>query len=155
MIGIVAFSFARHLINEPNPCNVRLAAEIERLIKGAEGSALVVSQWEVNLALPLGTAGYSVIEHRSLDEYLDSEEVMSQAAEFFRKHNITRVIVVAQPFLQLAKCRKLARTEGFTVIKKKINKIGFYKDSSQWWTRGPVRLLAYAVLQILFGRRGK
>jgi len=134
---------------------VRLANEVQRLIKEAVGPVLVVVQWEINLALPLGTVGYSVIEHRTPDEYLDSEEVMAQATEVFRKNGITEVIVVAQPFLQLTKCRKLARNTGFTVIKKKIRRIGFYKDSSQWWTRGPIRLLTYAVLQVLFSRRGK
>jgi len=152
--GLVAFSFALGE-NEPNPCNVRLARAVRHIV-GTESEELVrVAQWEVARALlPLPMARV-VRGHRSNRAYLDSEEVMSQAAEVFRELGITEVIPVANPFLHLTKCRALVRKEGFIPLKRKIGWIGFYWKSIQWWTRDPFRFLLYAVLQKLTGWRGR
>ena len=96
-----------------------------------------------------------VREHHIKGAYLDSEEVMTQAAKELREHEITEVIPVANPFLHLAKCRTLVRKEGFTPLKRKIGRIDFYRESLQWWTRSPFQLLLYAVFQKFTGRRGR
>jgi len=87
--------------------------------------------------------------------YLDSEEITSQATPLFLRHGITKVIPVANPFLHLFKCKKLIRRAGFVSLSRRVGWVGFYKNSLQWYTRGPIRLLAYAALQFLFGYHGK
>ena len=96
-----------------------------------------------------------VIHHSRPGAYLDSEEVMAQASLVFTARDVLKVIPVANPFLHLAKCRQLVAKAGFTPVRRKIGWIGFCPESIQWWTRGPIRLLAYAVIQKLFGRRGR
>ena len=162
MSGLVAFSFALGK-NEPNPCNVRLADEVERIVLYSSEPLIIVAQWEIAKALtqrdfqhqlPLVHQFHSVERHRQ-GAYLDSEEVMAQAAILFRNHGVRQVTPVANPFLHLWKCRQLVRKAGFTVRNRKIGNIGFYPESDQWWTRGPVQLLAYTALQVATGRRGR
>lgn len=158
--GIVAWSFGSAK-KEPNPCNVSLGIEAYRIMKEEEKNTgedmVLVAQWEVAAALRkvIGfSADYVVEKHRQSGEYLDSREVMAQAAMIFRDHEITDVIPVANPFLHLFACRRLVRESGLTPLKRKVRWIGFYKDSLQWWTRGPMRCLAYAIIRKLWGRRG-
>lgn len=159
--GMVAWSFAL-AGKEPNPCNALLGIEAYRLLKEEQKNTgeevVLVAQWEVAAAFReiIGfSAAYVVEKHRLDGEYLDSEEVMAQAAAIFRDHGITEVIPVANPFLHLFACHRIIRESGLTPIKRKVRWIGFYKDSLQWWTRGPIRCLAYAVMQKLFGRSGR
>ena len=157
-VGIVAFSFGLGE-QEPNPCNRRLVYEVDRIArkfkeKGKE--VVIVAQWEVAEGLKkVGIAPDFIIkEHRQKGAYLDSDEVAAQAALFLHERGVIEVIPVAHPFLHLSKCRKLLRKAGFTVRQEKIGYIGFYPESKQWWTRGPFHLLVYAILQVLFGRKG-
>lgn len=155
-IGLIAYSFALGK-TEPNPCNVRLARAVERIVreeavKGNE--VIVVAQWEVALALSRKPS-LVVYEHRQKGMYLDSEEVTAQAVSLFEAWKITEVIPVANPFLQLFKCRKLVRNVGLTPLRRRIGWIGFDKESLQWWTRGPVRLLTGTALHVSVGYRGK
>ena len=154
MKGLVAFSFGLGK-NEPNRCNRRLAGAVRFIVAGERESVLVISQWEITKALKSIPIAYVVKKHRIRGRYLDSEEVMAQAAKILRKHRITEVIPVANPFLHLIKCRALVRKEGFEPLKREIGWIGFYPESIQWWTRGPFRFLLYVILQILTGWRGK
>lgn len=153
-IGLVAFSFGLSG-HEPNPCNTRLAGAVRRIVNNENSRVIVVVQWEIALSLASLSITNVVERHRKKDAYLDSEEVMAQAAEVFREYGITRVIPVANQFLHLRKCRDLVIKAGFIPEIRGFGKIGFYKESLQWWTRGPFRLLFYAVLQKLTGRRGK
>lgn len=154
-IGLVAFSFAIGKA-EPNPCNQRIARAVERIYANELDQVVVVSQWEVTRAL---TSNGRVKVARSVELLpsgdLGSEEVMQQAGDLFLKEGITDVIVVAQPFLRLWKCRRLARQMGFNVLKRRVGWIGFYRRSLQWWTRDPFRLVLYSVLQLALGRRGR
>lgn len=154
MIGIVAFSFALGK-NEPNPCNIRLASAVELIVRESKEPVILVAQWEIARAIKSVPVDYVVEKHRTEGAYLDSEEVMAQAAEFFRKHGVKEVIPVANPFLHLAKCRSLVYKEGFVSINRRIGWVGFYRKSLQWWTRGPIRLIVYAILQKFTSRRGK
>lgn len=146
-VGLVAFSFAHRKNGEPNPCNVRLAEEVNRIDKKTDDQVVVVCQWEVAKALQWSP---DVIVHPHPDgSYLSSEDVMEKAASVFLQHNVRHVIPVANPFLHLLQCKKLIEDAGFQVQEMPIQKVGFDKQSDQWWTRDPVRLMAYGVLNVL------
>ncbi len=155
MKGLVAFSFGLGAV-EPNPCNVRLAQAVQRIVSEESEPVVVVAQWEIALALNSLPLDYVVKRHRREGAYLDSNEVMAQAAGIFRRHGVTEVIPVANPFLRLAstKCRAFVRKEGFTPLDRKVGWIGFYPESLQWWTRGPIHLTLYSALQLLTGYHG-
>lgn len=159
-IAIVGFSFASGE-KEPNPCNKRLAEEVIRIakMKREQGfEVLIMAQWEISKALQ-ETINYkpsfTVFEHMEEGKYyLDSDEVARQTAAYLKKEKVKKVIIAANPFIHLFVCRRLFKKAGFIVLKEKIKWIGFYKNSLQWWTRGPVRLIVYIILAVLFGRRG-
>jgi hypothetical protein len=152
--GLVVFSFALRGENrEPNPCNVRLAAAVEHIIRHENDRVLVVAQWEVARALPGWICVTQVVEPYTDGSYLDSEGVWTKAAEAFEAAGVEVVIPVAQPFLHLTKIKQLVRQSGFKLDKRHIGWIGFDKQSLQWWTRGPVRTLVYALLQSVTGYR--
>lgn len=165
-IGIIAFSFAltQDEVNKrfPNQCNktlARITRILTRNILTTRNVPVVVLQWEIGLDYDMfartGVLPDLIVEkHRELGKYLDSEEIIAQAIPLFKHEGVTKVISVAQ-WLQNFKCRALLKKAGFQVLPVKIGKIGFCKDSLQWWTRGPIRLVIYTVLQVLFGRRGR
>lgn len=153
-VAIVAFSFALRKGNqEPNPCNLKLAQEVLRLRKDYP-SSLVVAQWEVAKALGrLGHTADHVISRPSDGTYLDTNFVWREACEHLADAEIWQVVPVAQPFLQLTQVRRMIRRSPFALQVRRINRIGFdnSRDNSQWWTKGPVRLLAYALLALTKG----
>lgn len=155
---MVAFSFGlRAEEQEPNPCNRRLAAAVQRLLDEATEPVLaVVSQWEVALALPPGVA-HTVVGPQAGRRYLDTERVWQAAVPTLHRADADRVIAVAQPLLHRVKAHRLIRQSGFTPVRARVGRIGFdaSRDNTQWWTRGPVRLVVYAVLQTLTGRGGR
>lgn len=151
--GLVVFSFAL-CKKEPSKCNIRLAKTVERIIAEENYPLIIVSQWEV--ARQLTTDGVCVdhiVELRPDKSFLGSEQVWQEAMELFRNKQITEVIPVAHTFLHMVKIKYLIRTSGFKVINRKIDWIGFDKNSTQWWTRGPISLLLYSIFQI-FGLHG-
>jgi hypothetical protein len=156
MQGIVVFSFAlRQEDQEPNPCNIRLARVVEHISSNANDGVAIVSQWEVSRQLR--TDGYELchsVELRDDGTYLDSEAVWNDAKAVFTKLGITEVIPVAQPFLQLRKVKQMIAADSFTVVDMSIGHIGFDKLSTQPWTRSRMRLLIYAIKQVLTGARG-
>ena len=152
--GLVAFSFGQRS-REPSPCNRRLAEAVMQIVYKERGPVVVVSQWEVSLALKPTIPVLTVKRHRQSGHYLDCVEVMAQAAPIFRERGITEVIPVGNPFLHLKRCEEVIREAGFTPVKRKIGWIDFDRKSSQWWTRGPLELFVYAVLQKLTGRKGR
>jgi hypothetical protein len=160
-VAIVAFSFGlRARDQEPNPCNRRLAHAVERITRQCENESinfLIVSQWGVAKQLEDdGVHVDKIISASPRGYYLDSNEVWAQAIVFLQDRHVTRVIPVVHPFLQMHKVCKLIRKSDLPLERKEIGWIGF--DSSpantQWWTKGPMRLLAYALMQAL-GRRTK
>lgn len=156
MIGLIAFSFGSEP-KEPNPCNIRLAREVARIVKEktTTESILVAAQWEVAAGLPrFGIIPDHVVQQEH-GTYIDSEGVWKDAAKYFSQRNIRDVIVVCHPFLHMFKCRGLVAKSGFNVIRVKVSSIGFCGKSSQWWTRGPAQLFVYALRQAIFGTRGK
>lgn len=154
MKGMIIYSFALSE-KEPNPCNQKLAEEAKRIAekekRNSNGNEIkVAAQWETALGLKnLRIEPDKIIcVHRKKGAYLDSEEVTAQAVEYFKKQKITEIIPIAQPFLQITKCRWLIKKAGFVPLKRKINWIGFYKNSLQWYTKGPIRSLIYALMQL-------
>lgn len=158
-IGVIGLSFALRAGREPNPCNVKLARETERvvaLLKAEGHQVVVVSQWEIALSLPWVPAWCVVSGHRTKGSYLDSDEVIFQAKTFFDKcGGVDEVVIVANPFIHLQGARSKAKGFGLKVRKVAIRWIGFDKESDQWQTRGPVRAFVYTVGRVLFGRFGQ
>jgi hypothetical protein len=146
MKGLIAYSFAL-TEHEPNRCNRRLAEAVRRIVKEEDGEVVVVAQWEITRALRPDEYALSV-ELPADGSYLGSEEVTEAAARLFREKGIKEVIPVAQPFLQLSKCKKLIKAAGFRVVKRDVGKIGFEPGSLQWWTRSKAALFVYALMQI-------
>lgn len=154
--AVVAFSFGlRGKSREPNPCNVRLARAAERIVRGEPSNTLLIAQWEIAKQLSSdGTHIDQVVGPSSGREYLDTCEVWNRALETLRRYQVEAVIPVAQPFLHRHKIRRIIRDSGMTVERRHIGWIGFdpSKVNQQWWTKDPIRLLVYSILQAL-GRR--
>jgi hypothetical protein len=131
---------------------------VERALSTYEdGRAVVVAQWEIARALETrGVAVDRVVGPRADRGYLGSEEVWADAKSLLQDRGISNVVLVAQPFLHLPKVARLARLDAFAVIPFKVDAVGFdnTSENTQWWTRGPIRLAAYAILQMLAGVRG-
>lgn len=156
-VGVVALSFGKRR-QEPNPVNARLGRELIDIIDNYDRDIVVASQWEITNQLVID--GYEPFVNvnvtpadatkRGKDgaKYLDSEDVLKKAFELFKKHEVSEVIVVANPFLHLSAVRKLVEKAGFKVIPYQIGKVGF--DNSplqlQWWCKGPVRLIDYGII---------
>jgi len=153
-VGIMAFSFAlrKQGRGEPSPCNRGLGSETMRAVrylKYRRKESVLVSQWEVALALPKSQAVAHVIqEHRTKGQYLDSEEVVAQGVEAFRAEGVTKVIVIANSFLHLTKCKRLVRQAGLEIYRFKVRWMGFDKLSDQWQTRSRIKALIYALGQL-------
>ncbi len=168
-VGLVAFSFGLLPEKTRDRClsNIDLARAVEQIVRGVSGRVVVVAQHEIAGQLEFGQ--YQPVElhvirqHRLPGVYLDSEEVMFQAAAILSslrqgpwgQWTISSVIPVAQPFLHLHRCRQLVRKAGFCLIGRPIGRIRFDRNSRQWWTRSRHELLWYAVRQMLLGRRGR
>ncbi len=156
MKGLVAFSFAlRAIEQEPNPCNRRLAQSVMNIVATEKDEVVVVSQWEISRQLRAhGQRPAGSVELRP-DGYLDSDMVWGSARKVFEQLGIREVIPVAQPVLQMTKVKRLIKSDGFVVLERPVGTIGFDGESTQWWTRGPLRLLLYAMLQELTRWRGR
>lgn len=156
-VAIVAFSFGQRAPDEePGPCNTRLARLTRQLLEQATAPVVVVAQWEVARGLP-AAADPHIVAPRPDGHYLDTESVWATAVPVLRRHGVRRVIAVAQPLLHRAKAHKLIRRDGFEPVRRPIGWIGFdsSRRNTQWWTRGPVRLVLYALLQAVTGRAGR
>lgn len=148
LTAIVAFSFGmRPAELEPNPCNVKLAECVKDVSKNCD-SVLIVSQWEIAKQLSREGVQVDKVVYSPPEQYLDTKEVWRQALEFLSYRDSLVVIPVAQPFIHLRMVIRLMRKSGVNVRLIPVRWIGF--DSSnintQWWTRGPVRLVAYSLM---------
>ena len=156
-VGVVAFSFGlRRADEEPGPCNVRLARATERALHRVPAPVVLVSQWEVARSLPPGAAAH-VVEQPGDGGYLSTEQVWAEAVPVLRRAGVGSVLAVAHPLLHRAKAHQLVRRDGFEPVRERLGWIGFDPSprNTQWWTRGPVRLVAYALLQSTTGRSGR
>jgi hypothetical protein len=150
--AVVAFSFGmRDMPSEPNPCNVRLARAAERIVERQAGDTLLIAQWEIAKQLKRDGAHVYRVVSSADGEYLDTDKVWQKALDSLTCHNVDSVIPVAQPFLHRHKIGKLIRDSGISVKREPVGWIGFdsSKDNLQWWTKGPIRLIAYSIMQAL------
>lgn len=158
MKGLVAFAFAlRREDQEPNPCNVRIAEAVERIVASESEPVVVVAQWEPARKLRQdGCEPAHVVELRADGSYLDSQGVWDEAKRVFEAQGITEVIPVAQPFLQSHAIQQMIKADGYKVVKRPVGWIGFDDNpaNTQPWTRSPWALLKYAVKVKLGGARG-
>lgn len=149
--AIVAFAFGFNGEKEIGKSNECLKQTLEK-IYNIHPEAHVIVQEE--LAVPF--ASLVIKKHREQEKYLDSEEIAVQAACFLLDKSPMKewtIHIIAHPFLHQHKCSKLF--PGFKVDVIKIEKVPFDKNALQWYARGPIRLLLYAVLQLFFGFKGK
>lgn len=159
MIGIVVFSFGIRENELQNPCisNVDLALETRRVLDvlkrnpNIKERPLLAVQWEVaNVLKKFGIRpDFEIWEHRVKGEYLDSKEVMSQSANYFRQVGVTGVIPVAMPLLHRRRCIQFIREEQFKYLLSKMRtQIRFDNESLQPWTRSKGALFTYALKQL-------
>ena len=156
--GIVALSFAKRA-QEPNPVNEALAIYTDTAIDEAQQQGeqtIVVSQWEVALALPsrpnlIVTQDDATNVDRNGKLYLDSADVLKKAFEVFRAQGVNQVVVIANPFLHQSAAEALVRKAGFSVLTNKMPWVGFdnSQQNLQWWCKGPIRFVFYLALQVL------
>lgn len=153
--AIVAYSFGGSPVHGPGRANVKLAEVAARIFR--ETRALLVVQ--DYLGAPLRDAGLApdlvIREHRQKGQFLGTEEVTSQAAEYLRSRGITQVLLVAHSFLHWKKCLKLLQGEGLSIERVRTGWVPFDSCCESWWVRGPFHLLLYGVLQAVFGRQGR
>jgi hypothetical protein len=150
MKGLIAYSFSMRNggKGDQGPCNARLADAVKRIVQEEKEPVVIVVQGEIAQSMSIPIAKATRMESMEPGKYLGSEGATTVAAEVFRSKGITEVIVVAQPFLHLTKCKSLVRDAGFTVIDKKIGWIGFDSRSDQWYCKSALHLLIYAVRQV-------
>lgn len=156
MIGLVVFSFGlRSPDDEPNPCNKRLGLSVQTILANEEAEVIIVSQWEVAKQLDkLGIESRQVVNLKMDGSYLATRDVWAEASAVFKELDITKVVVVANPFFQLAYAKRMVRGDGFTVIKKHVGHSGFDNSlqNTQPWTRNRVAFIAQ-IIKIVFWRR--
>ena len=147
---MVGFSFGlRTEAEEPNPSNEALAMAVVdacRFINFYDCEPIVVTQWEITKALKQNDVTHSV-ELRADGTYLDSKGVWDEAKKVFEPLGITRIVIVAQPFLHLPSLKLMVEKDGYEVLDFKVPDIPFDSSPSntQPWTRSKLRLLVYAV----------
>lgn len=172
-IGIVALSFGKVSRQADfDPVNHALSGYVKgtheditswkltlqgRRIRGTE--TVIVAQQEIARYL----VNYPEFNTRVVTEafatqkgggrfYLDTQDVLNEAFQVFRKENVREVIVIAQPFLHTWVARHLVKQAGFINHEFRVNRwIGFdsSRNNLQWWCRGPLRFLAYMALQAI------
>lgn len=156
-LALVAFSFSAYADPDVSgPCNERLADEVVRIARESEPD-WVVAQREVAQALKKRGVKVDHVVTGSGDLYLDCEAVWKESREWLKAKPISTITPIAQPFLQLRKVRHLIRKDGFALGAPKIRPVGFDDSTAnvQWWTKGRARLVVYAALQLMTGRRGR
>lgn len=159
VVGIIAFSFAkRSEPEEPNPCNKQLAYEVECL-KDSNPDSIIIAQWEI--AKQLESDGYKpdlvVNPSDSTTNYLTSQDVWNNAKQLLKSRDVSSVFIVAQPFLHLYVIKTMIQKDDYLIKDRKIlHHIGFDNSNGnrQWWTKGPIRFLVYAIIVKLTGKNG-
>jgi hypothetical protein len=158
IVGVLAYPFSLREGQEPSLSNVKLAEETIRIcneLKAQRHEVRLVPSWEVKEALVhlrKKSLVYHFIDQLKGGKYLGTKEMFEAALPILEQAHISRLVVVANPFLHLQYARWLARRH-FLVVKMKIRWIGFDKHSDQWWCRSWWQLTVYLVGS-LFGRHG-
>ncbi|MCH7883296.1 hypothetical protein IIA95_02695 [Patescibacteria group bacterium] len=136
---IIALSFgASH--EDPNKSNVALARNVTVLRTVC--NLPIIVQWEIGnyLSSSFHTDFLSIYKHREEGKYLDTYEVLAQAFEACRDHDLEKVIVVAHPD-HVWRAIMTARKMGFDVVVPPISDIPYDQESTQPWTRSRTRFM--------------
>jgi hypothetical protein len=139
--------------NDPGPINLALAKVIERE-KEINPELEIIAQWEIAACLK-NKPTFIIKEHREKGKYLDTDEVIVQAVEYFKANNIKAIRLVAFPFLHRYLCRYFLKRIDPT-LQVKIIKTGwipFDKESEQFLAISPLHALIYAIGRILFNKK--
>ena len=155
MIGIIGLSFGL-VEEEPSSNNRKLAGEFDLTrftLQQLGEQVLTIAQWEISLALP-NPPDHTVWPYP--DRYLSTADVIVEAGDFLNHAGVKEVILVTRSGLHRRYSHELARQAGLEVIDaKNPGRLPYDSKSLQWWTRGPVRQLAYAMQQKLTGHPGR
>lgn len=130
---IIAQAFGRRQ-SDPGPSNQALAEVVARIAKPQH--LPVILQWEVADAYSaeVGESVYVVRSHRQPGKYLDTLEVLEQAALICHQHGWQKAVIVAHPdhaWRVVANACKL----GFTVLTPDTSNCPYDPESVQSWTR--------------------
>lgn len=172
VVGIIAFAFGQdgdHLFPKSGPANdivVKRAEQIRTIERNKNNRVFMAVQWEgacsqwLDHSQQASTVRVSEWgpHHKSPTHYVTTEQVLDTALRYFRAHDVTRVIFVAQGFHLFAINYLLKSDEwkrglnGLELDTQYTHKRGLvripYDDSHgniQWWTRGPLRFATYLV----------
>ncbi len=100
----------------------------------------LILQWEIADCLP-GIPKQSVIrEHRQIDKYLDTMEVISQSKDVCKQYNWEKAIVVAHPD-HIWRVVQIAKKMGFVIRIANVSSVPYDSLSVQSWTRSKFRFL--------------
>ncbi len=157
IVGILALSFSSR-DEEPNPCNWQLARETLRIYHELtyDGHDVVLAaQWEVARAIRRLEQRPPEVHEITLSKdgrYLGTREVVEQAKPFLRQQGVSKLVIVANPFIHLSYARWLARRHAFKSMRRHVGWIGFDKESNQVWCRSWWRFSVQST-QLLFGKQ--
>ncbi len=147
MTAIFAFSFGDSKEHGPGKSNFALGKIIDEVSCQFPEDLVIVQA-------PLDKCVTTTPDHLiAFEEYINSEKVIERAIPFLKENGVQQIRLVAHPFLHRFQCARLLRRYGFEVEIVPTGWVPFDRHSDGWWTRGPLRLLAYAILTI-FGLHG-
>jgi hypothetical protein len=158
MLVLLACSFSyRGKDEEPNPLNMVLGSNVERILGTVQEPVLVVAQWEIALWLDMiGVKADLVVNPHENGAYLSTDDILEATIDFAALNGlkIDAIIPVARPGLHLFGLKWLIRKKGYKIKALKLNGIMVPdRVSEQWWTMGSVRLFCYTALRVLAGEK--
>jgi len=143
--AIFGFSFGGSQEHGPGASNVALGEIIDK-VSCQYPEDFVVVQSPLDKCV---TKSNFIITSK---KYINTEKVIQRAIPFLKEYDVDRIQLVAHP-LHRFQCSRLLRRYGFRVEVVPTGWVPFDQHSDGWWTRGPLRLIAYAILTI-FGLHG-
>jgi len=133
--AILALAFGQGANGTPGKSNEALAAVVKKFHE--ENGFPMFLQWEIaDCISKLIKADRDLVvrKHRAEDKYLDTYEVIAQAWEFAKRHDIKKVIVAAHPD-HMKRCVMVAKKIGFIVEEADTLSVPYDEQSVQEWTR--------------------
>jgi hypothetical protein len=168
-VGIVAFAFGQQVTKASGPSNEAIAqvAISVRHDEQARGNNVFLStQWEVALYCDARSEypDFQVSDYNDpKTHYIDTKGVLNASLQYFKGHDVKRVILITHPFhllfIRLILATKLWRIGTVkldTSYNKRLSAIPYDKSSGnrQPWTRGPFAFLIYLLKILLTKKHG-
>ena len=152
--AVVVYSFGGSPRYGPGPANIALAQIAARVTQETKAILVVQDYLEALLRKNGIRPDFVVHKHQETKKFLGTEEVTRQFAKYLRSHGISKVLLIAHPFLHWRKCRHLLKKAGLDVKCISTLKVPFDRSCENWWVRSPLHLLLYSFLQFAFNRHG-